>query len=168
MDAFAVAVAGSVVIGKVNGRQIFRFAFHFGLFQALMPILGWFAGSTARNYIEAWDHWIAFVLLAAIGAKAIYESLKSNGNGKMNGDPTRGMSLVLYSIATSIDALAVGVSLALLGTEIFYPAIIIGVITAIVTTIGMVFGSSIGKILGRADRNYWRGYSYRYWNKDTS
>jgi manganese efflux pump family protein len=149
MDAFAVAVAGSITIGRITGRQIFRFAFHFGLFQAMMPVLGWFAGRSARHYIEDVDHWIAFALLAIIGGKAIRDALISDDEKANRSDPTKGMSLIMFSVATSIDALAVGLSLAIVGTEIFYPALIIGVVTAAVTVVGMTFGSRLGRRFGK-------------------
>ncbi len=148
MDAFAVAVAGSVALGRITGRQVFRFAFHFGLFQALMPIIGWLAGRTAAGFIQSWDHWIAFALLLLIGGKAIHEALKGGEDQSERSDPTRGLSLIMYSVATSIDALAVGLSMALIGTEIIMPAIIIGIITASLTTVGMVFGSRLGTKFG--------------------
>ncbi|UCD94509.1 MAG: manganese efflux pump, partial [Candidatus Zixiibacteriota bacterium] len=98
MDAFAVAIASSVLIGKVTKRQIFRFSFHFGLFQAMMPVLGWLAGRTVQQYIKNWDHWIAFGLLAFIGVKAIYEALiDKKDTRRARNDPSKGMSLVILS-----------------------------------------------------------------------
>ena len=149
MDAFAVAVACSLTMGKVSKRQIFRFAFHFGLFQAMMPVLGWSAGRMVYQYIAAMDHWIAFGLLAFVGGKAIYQALCGDKEQLWKGDPTRGISLVIFSIATSIDALAVGLSLSVLDVKIWYPALIIGIITAVMTTIGMLLGCRIGARFGK-------------------
>jgi manganese efflux pump family protein len=152
MDAFAVAVAGSIAIGRVSRRQIFRFSFHFGLFQALMPALGWLAGSSAEQYISGWDHWIAFLLLGFVGGKALVGALhdgKAEVGEKAKGDPTRGWSLVLFSVATSIDALAVGIALAAVNVTIWIPAAIIGVVTASLTMVGMLLGGRIGIRFGK-------------------
>ncbi len=149
MDAFSIAVACSIVLGKVSSRQVFRIAFHFGLFQGLMPILGWTAGLATRSKIEAWDHWIAFALLAGIGGKALYESLHEQEEPRNDKDPTRGMTLVLFSLATSIDALAAGVSLAAIRVEIWEPALIIGLITSGLCVLGMLLGSRLGALVGR-------------------
>jgi putative Mn2+ efflux pump MntP len=149
MDAFAVAISASAIIGKITGRHIFRLGFHFGLFQAMMPVIGWLAGSRIQKYIAPIDHWIAFGLLAFIGIKAIYGALQREIEEKPVGDPSRGMSLVMLSVATSIDALAVGLSFAMLEINIWYPALIIGVITGAITIIGMVIGSSLGSRFGK-------------------
>jgi len=150
MDAFAVAIGSGVVIGKITGRQIFRLGFHFGLFQAFMPVLGWLAGRSIQSYIERWDHWIAFILLVIIGGKAIYSAIKrDDSEHSMESDPSRGMSLVMLSVATSIDALAVGLSFAVLAMDIWYPCLIIGVITAALTVLGMFLGSRLGARFGR-------------------
>jgi manganese efflux pump family protein len=150
MDALSVAMAVSVRLRGVSRRQIFRLAYHFGLFQAMMPVIGWAAGRTFEAYIEAWDHWIAFGLLAGIGGKALFEALHGGPDTASSPvDPTRGLSLVILSIATSIDALAVGISFAVLQVNIWYPAAVIGVITATLTGLGMVFGSRLGERFGK-------------------
>jgi len=149
MDAFAVAVACSIALSKVSARQVFRFAFHFGLFQALMPLIGWLAGQGAHKYISRWDHWLAFGLLTFVGVKAINDSRKDRGEKLDTKDPTRGFTLVILSVATSIDALAVGISLSALKVGIIQPAIIIGCITGILTTFGMLGGSRIGSRFGK-------------------
>lgn len=152
MDAFAVAVAGSTAIGRVNRRQVFRFSFHFGLFQALMPTIGWFAGISAEQYIREWDHWVAFLLLCFVGGRALRGALRSRDAGndtEARGDPTRGWSLVMFSVATSIDALAVGIALAAVNVTIWVPAAIIGVVTAGLTMLGMLLGSRIGMRFGK-------------------
>ncbi|MBN2309874.1 MAG: manganese efflux pump [Candidatus Hydrogenedentes bacterium] len=150
MDAFAVAVATSISLRGVSPRQVFRFAFHFGLFQAFMPVIGWAAGRTVADLIRDWDHWIAFGLLAFVGVKAIREALRDTGEGEAaRSDPTRGWSLVAFSVATSIDALAVGLTFAMLDVRIWYPCVLIGLITAALTTVGMLFGARLGARLGR-------------------
>lgn len=118
MDAFAVAIVSSVIIGQVTRRHIFRLAFHFGLFQAMMPIIGWLAGRSIQHYIYLWDHWVAFGLLLFIGIKAIYDALTESQISNRRDDPSRGLSLVVLSVATSIDALAVGLSFAMLDVDI--------------------------------------------------
>jgi putative Mn2+ efflux pump MntP len=147
MDATAVAVATSISLGRVSRRQVFRFAFHFGFFQAVMPIVGWLAGRGFYSHIRQWDHWIAFGLLALIGFKAIYDAWKGEDPTSRR-DPTRGWSLVLLSVATSIDALAVGLSLVALGVSIWYPSLIIGLVTALMTMLGMLLGARLGTRLG--------------------
>ncbi len=150
MDAFAVAIASSIAMGDITRRQIFRFAFHFGLFQALMPILGWMAGRTVHAWIRDWDHWIAFGLLSWVGLKAIREALKEETHAnEERADPTRGMSLVMLSTAVSIDALAVGLSFAMLDVQIWTPCIIIGIITGGFTVVGMTIGSRLGSRFGK-------------------
>jgi putative Mn2+ efflux pump MntP len=149
MDAFAVALSGGFSAGKVTKRQTLRLAFHFGLFQFFMPILGWAAGLTVQNLIQAYDHWVAFALLAGIGGKMVYESFRQEKNEGRKPDITRGASLVLLSLATSIDALAVGLSLSLLRVRILYPSTVIGVVCFALTALGFAFGSRLGRLLGR-------------------
>ena len=151
MDTFAVAIATSVTLRRVTGRQVFRFAFHFGLFQAMMPLLGWLAGTRVAGYIADWDHWIAFGLLAFVGGKAIYAAFEGQEEDEQSvkADPTRGWSLVILSVATSIDAFAVGLSFAMLDVAIWYPIAIIGVITAAITTVGMFLGARVGTRFGQ-------------------
>ena len=145
MDAFAVALSTGMVLPKLTGRHLFRFAFHFGLFQALMPLLGWLAGHKLRAAIEAYDHWIAFTLLAVIGARMCYGALNKDEDNADIKDPTRGWSLIILSIATSIDALAIGLTLAMLGGPIVLPALIIGVVCSSLTLAGMYLGRKISE-----------------------
>jgi putative Mn2+ efflux pump MntP len=147
MDATAVAVATSISLGRVDRRQVFRFAFHFGFFQAVMPIVGWLTGRGLHSHIRQWDHWVAFGLLALIGFKAIKDAWRSEDDVSHR-DPTRGWSLVILSLATSIDALAVGLSLVVLGISIWYPCVIIGLVTAVMTTLGMLAGARLGSKTG--------------------
>lgn len=148
MDAFAVCL-GAGALPCTNGhRPAFRLAFHFGLFQFLMPILGWLAGLTVVNLIAGFDHWLAFGLLAFVGARMIRSGV--NPNGEMNAqDMSRGWTLVMLSIAVSIDALAIGLSLALLGVSIWLPAIVIGVVTGIISWAGVRIGVQLGKQFGK-------------------
>ena len=151
MDAFAVAVATGIVLGTVSGRQTFRLAFHFGLFQFLMPVVGYLAGMTVEGYIKGYAHWLAFVLLGYIGGKMVYEGGWGGGEeGNGGKDPTKGMSLVVLSVATSIDALAVGISLGVLHNEgIVYPGIVIGIVACVFTAAGLHLGKRLGVVFGR-------------------
>ncbi len=147
MDAFAVAIAAGIVLPKLSFRPVFRLAWHFGFFQFMMPIIGFAAGRTIHHLLSAVDHWIAFALLVFIGVKMIYESF-GHEPGRNIKDPTRGWSLVILSLATSIDALAVGLSMALLGVNIWTPAAIIGIVAAIMTIIGLLLGRRLGTKFG--------------------
>jgi len=149
MDAFSVAAASSVQLRRLTGRHVFRFAFHFGLFQAFMPLLGWLAGRTVVRWVSTWDHWLAFALLAFVGGKAIVEGLRDDPDPTASGrDPTRGWSLVLLSVATSIDAFAVGLSFAVLGVSLWLPVVVIGLVTALLTVVGMGLGRRLGARFG--------------------
>lgn len=149
MDALAVAIAIGVMLPEPSFRQFFRLSFHFGLFQFLMPIIGWLAGTTFSSHIQAFDHWIAFGLLAVIGSRMIWDSFSNDSANAVAKDPTRKMSLIVLSTATSIDALAVGLSLAVLKVSILYPCVVIGVVAAIMTIFGMFFGSRLGRRFGK-------------------
>jgi manganese efflux pump family protein len=147
MDAFAVAVVAGASLDALTARRVFRLAFHFGLFQAMMPILGWLAGSTIHDRISAFDHWVAFGLLALIGVRMIIGAWREESHHR-KADPTTGWHMVLLSVATSVDALAVGLSLAVLGNAIAIPSLVIGVITAGMTAAGMKLGRRIGEQWG--------------------
>jgi putative Mn2+ efflux pump MntP len=150
MDAFAVSVAAGVTLRQVSGRQTFRLAWHFGLFQSLMPILGWTAGLTVQEFIAAFDHWVAFGLLLLIGGKMILGAIRNGEDDVKSTEPTRGWSLVTLSIATSIDALAVGLSLAMLRLSVWFPALVIGLVAGVFTAGGIHLGGYVGRRLGLA------------------
>jgi putative Mn2+ efflux pump MntP len=143
MDAFAVAIASGVALKCVTPRQTLRMSWHFGLFQAVMPVLGWFGGLAVRDYFLRFGHWIAFFLLLYIGGHMLWEGLKHDEDTVCQ-DPTCGSRLIMLSIATSIDALAVGFTLAMLGVSIWFPAAVIGVVALAFTAVGL----HLGKILG--------------------
>jgi len=144
MDAFAVSIAVGVALKTVTPRQTTRLAWHFGFFQFAMPVIGWGAGSTVRSFIESYDHWIAFILLLFVGGNMLREAFKAQEVAPRENDPTKGMSLVLLSVATSIDALAVGLSFSLLNISIWFPALIIGLVAALCTGVGIHIGKRIG------------------------
>jgi putative Mn2+ efflux pump MntP len=147
MDAFAVSLGSGVKIGP-GPRPVFRIAFHFGLFQALLPIIGWFFGNTIEPYVKGVDHWVAFGLLAFVGFRMVRSGL-SKKEEESSKDPSRGMTMVMLSIAVSIDALAIGVSLAFLGVTIWTPALIIGLMTSALSLIGLRVGNGFGKRYGK-------------------
>jgi putative Mn2+ efflux pump MntP len=150
MDALAVAIATGIVLGRVSGRQTFRLSWHFGLFQFLMPVIGWLAGLSVEAYLSGYGPWLAFVLLGFIGGKMIREALRGPGDERTAAsDPTRGISLVLLSLATSVDALAAGLSLGVLRIRIWYPAVVIGIVAGLLTAIGMHVGAPLGNRFGR-------------------
>lgn len=144
MDAFAVAIAAGVTLKHISFRQNFRLAWHFGLFQALMPIIGWSAGMSIRSAIEAFDHWIAFGLLVFVAQGMLREAFKKESGETDRKDPTRGVTMVMLSVATSIDALAVGLSLAIIDVSIWTPALIIGIVAGGFTTLGLHLGKALG------------------------
>ena len=143
MDAFAVSICKGLALQKVNIRHSLIAGAWFGGFQALMPMAGYFLGSQFADYITAYDHWIAFVLLAAIGANMVREALTGGDDDGANASLAFGAMLVL-AVATSIDALAVGVSFAFLGVNIFAAAAFIGVTTFIFSAVGVKIGSVFG------------------------
>jgi putative Mn2+ efflux pump MntP len=147
-DAFAISVCAGAMGATRGTRSMVRLSFHFGLFQFVMPILGWLAGLTIESYVEKFDHWIAFLLLSWVAVRMIKTS-KDEDTPLLKNDPSRGKNLVILSIATSIDALAVGVSLALVKVSILYPAVIIGIITGVTSFLGILLGKKFSESLGR-------------------
>lgn len=149
MDCFAVSL-GVGTAGTVTGtRPTFRLFFHFGLFQGAMTLLGWLAGKTVVGYIASIDHWIAFVLLAFVGIRMIRGGLSKESDEPSIPDPSRGMTLVMLSIATSIDALAVGLSLALLDVNVLWSALLIGLVSAALSLVGLNLGNQLGMRFGK-------------------
>ena len=150
MDCFAVSIGMSCGATRLTGRQTLRVASSFGFFQFAMPVAGWFAGENVLRTIERLDHWVAFGLLAFVGLKMIRESFASSLDRDTNPvDRTTGWPLFILSIATSIDALAVGLSLAVLRTNIFLPAAIIGVVSFSLTVVGAKLGPLVGRAVGK-------------------
>lgn len=148
MDAFAVALASGCAIREVRLRQYVRVSAAFGFFQFFMPVLGWFLGQSVHHFIEAWDHWLAFVLLAWIGGNMLRSGIgglrKNEPVSCPQSDPTAGWNLLLLAVATSIDALAVGVSFAFLSVNIGAAVSFIGVITFALSMVGVKVGSLFG------------------------
>lgn len=149
MDASAVALAASIKLCRATWPQTLRLAAAFGLFQGLMPILGWMAGRSVARYIEAWDHWVAFALLALVGGHMFWESFQNEDNAPRAADPTRGWTLWGLAVATSIDALAVGLSFSLLDSSIWIASLVIGLVTALLTALSARLGCRLGLAFGR-------------------
>lgn len=148
MDCFAVSLGIGTGAAKKTPRSIFRLAFHFGIFQGGMALIGWLAGSRIVNFISSFDHWVAFALLAWVGGRMIWESF-STEEKKESADPTRGHMLVILSLATSIDALAVGLSLAMMDGSMTGAILIIGVVSFLLSVAGNLLGNRLGEKFGR-------------------
>lgn len=150
MDAFAVSITKGITLNKINKQVAFKIAFFFGLFQGVMPFIGWFLGIRFESYIKSIDHWIAFFLLSFIGIKMILDAKEVdndvlNTNEKYNSlYSINNKELIILSIATSIDALAVGISFAFLNIDIVPICLSIGIITFLVCFIGVIIGKKIG------------------------
>jgi putative Mn2+ efflux pump MntP len=150
MDALAVSVGLSVLPGGLKKIQSLRLAAFFGFFQFLMPLVGWWASQWFLKYIRGVDHWVAFGLLLLIGGKMVVESFRHGGlTIKKPGDPTKGVTLILLSVATSVDAFAVGLSFAAIQQKILYPSIIIGATAFTITLAGTWLGATIGRVAGK-------------------
>lgn len=140
MDAFAVSVVSGCFYKELKIAHVFRMAFFFGAFQAFMPLIGYAAGQTVADYITHVDHWVAFGLLAGIGGKMIYEGTKFEQVEKKAQDPASLMVVLVLSLATSIDALAVGITLSLVTHSIVAAVTAIGLITFALSYAGVEFG----------------------------
>lgn len=147
MDCFAVALSNGINSTYRRNTNAIKMATFFGMFQAIMPLLGWSAGLNMANLISGVDHWIAFGLLALIGCRMVVESKKKDSTKSTN-SPNLYVLLAL-SVATSIDALAVGLSFAFLKTSIFLPTIIIGTLAFLLSLLGILVGNKFGRLFGR-------------------
>lgn len=152
MDATAVAAARGLATPKILPRHVFIVAGFFGGFQALMPLVGWLLGSRIGPLVQAWDHWIAFVLLAAIGGKMLWEARgsKDDDDEAAPAGDLYGMKVMLVlAVATSIDALAVGVTLPMLDAPLLLSLVTIGLTTAVLSALGLFAGRKFGALLGK-------------------
>lgn len=143
-DAFAVALGKGLHLRRLTRRDALSLSLAFGLFQALMPVVGWLLATGFRERITEWDHWIAFGLLGLIGGKMIHEALTSGSDDEPDAEGIGVRELLLLSFATSIDALAVGISFAFLDVAIGPAAVLIGVVTAAVSLAGVLIGHRAG------------------------
>jgi manganese efflux pump family protein len=151
-DCFAVALGGSMSIRKLRYRQVLRTGVAFGLAQTLMPVIGWLVGRTIIDYVAGYDHWIAFALLAFIGGRMIWEAFHEKDERKEGADISRGWLLLTLAVATSIDALAVGLSFAFLEINILWASLLIGIVAFLITHLGFFIGRKAGVLLGKRAR----------------
>lgn len=150
MDAFAVAICKGLAMRKITLKKALIVGLYFGIFQAGMPLLGYFLGSFFEHLVTSIDHWIAFILLSAIGAKMIHEALSCTTEA--GDDSLSFKTMIVLAIATSIDALAVGITLAFLQVNIYYAVTFIGFITFALSTAGVKIGNIFGaKFKSRAE-----------------
>lgn len=153
MDAFAVSISYGCSASRVPLKHTSMIAFAFGGFQAIMPVLGWYCGTFFADYIKTYDHWIAFILLTYVGAKMIIEGIKGMKDEENSCSAEHFImdyrKLFILAVATSIDALAVGLSLSLLGVEIFYPSAVIGLTTFAFSFSGVRMGCRLKDIFGK-------------------
>jgi len=148
MDSFAVSISNGLTIKNLELKKSILIATSLALFQALMPLLGWYLGSNIEQYIKEIDHWIAFSLLSFIGIKMIYESRMEQADETKNSISFK--TIIIQSIATSIDAFAVGISFAVLVSDIVLPIIIIGITTFVFSFVGLKIGKILGNKLGNS------------------
>ena len=148
MDSFAVSISNGLTIKNISLSRSLIIAFSLAFFQALMPLLGWLAGNGIEAYIQQIDHWVAFILLTFIGGKMLYEGFQKEE--EKEDFKLSNITLIGQSIATSIDAFAVGISFAVLDYEITLPVIIIGLVTFIFSILGLSLGKLFGKKLGKS------------------
>ena len=149
MDAMAVSISAGIASNKPKISNVIKLALFFGFFQFLMPVIGYYLGRTVSEYIERFDHWVAFALLVFIGAKMLIEAIKNKDDDSPAGDPYKTKTLFIMAIATSIDALAVGVSFALTNVHIFSSAAVIGVVTFMLSALGVFIGRKVGSLFSK-------------------
>ena len=149
-DAFAAAIGKGSVLAKPRWSEALKIGLIFGVIEAITPAVGWALGSAAAGYVEAWDHWIAFVLLLVLGGRMVLGAIRTAGNSEMSKPASQSFWLLAATgFATSIDAMAVGVGLAFLDVNIVTVALAIGFATFVMVTIGVMLGRVLGSITGR-------------------
>lgn len=154
MDATAVSAARGLVVPELRARHVLLVSVYFGGFQALMPLLGWIVGASVGPLVQAWDHWVAFVLLGAIGGKMLWDAWGAEGETEPGDDTPRadpfGAKVMLaLALATSIDAFAVGVTLPMLRAPLALSIATIGITTALLSALGLLAGRRFGALLGK-------------------
>jgi putative Mn2+ efflux pump MntP len=147
-DCFAVALGSSPQIKRHFRRQLLRISLSFGIFQGIMPAIGWLAGKTVVEYIQSFDHWLAFVLLAFVGGRMIWESFRP-AEERSGRDITHWSILIVLSVATSIDALAMGLSFAFLEVSIVPACVTIALVSLVATATGLILGRQAHRLIGR-------------------
>ena len=148
-DAFAVAIGKGAAITKPTLRQALRIGVIFGVIEGLTPLVGWAIGRAAADYVEHWDHWIAFTMLLVLGLKMIHEGFTDAGPDDAPATEQSFWLLAVTGFATSIDAMAVGASLAFIDANIYVTAAAIGLCTLLMVTIGVLLGRMLGTVIGK-------------------
>ncbi|HZG18531.1 MAG TPA: manganese efflux pump MntP [Herbaspirillum sp.] len=148
-DAFAAAIGKGAAMQKPRFLQALRIGLLFGVIEAITPLIGWFAGSVATKWVSEWDHWIAFTLLLVLGARMIREGLSEDDEADAAPQKQSVVMLALTAVATSIDAMAVGVGLAFIDVNILEAALLIGLATTTMVTIGVMVGRVLGHLIGK-------------------
>lgn len=143
MDAFAISIGKGLSMKKMNWKKAIIVGVYFGIFQGLMPIIGYYLGYSFENLVSQIDHWIAFFLLGAIGSNMIREAFKNDEEDRNDSVAFRVM--IVLAIATSIDALTIGITFAFLNVDIFTSALIIGITTLLISIFGVQIGNKFGK-----------------------
>lgn len=149
LDAFAVTIGIGTSLHGLNWRASLRLAFHFGFFQFIMPILGFAVGERIISLVRDFDHWIAFLILGFVGSRMVISALKNGQARPLNEDRTKGMALIFLSVATSLDALAVGLTLPALRIPILFGASVIGVVAFNLTLLAAVLSRYLGRLAGK-------------------
>lgn len=145
MDAFAVSITNGAIVRELQLRHAIRMAFFFGLFQAMMPLVGWSLGQIFYTWVSTFGHWIAFGLLVFVGGKMIYEALQDE-ECSLDNNCMSIQNVLILSVATSIDAMAVGISFSLLHLTIWFPIVVIGSVTFVLSLIGAYIGDRLGTL----------------------
>lgn len=149
-DAFAAAVGKGAAMARPRFTQALRVGLIFGVIEGVTPVIGWLLGRSASRYVEAWDHWIAFGLLAALGLHMVYNALQPESAAPTCATKAHGfVGLALTGVSTSIDALAVGIGLAFVNTSIAVVALVIGLCTFTMVTLGVMLGRVLGSVVGK-------------------
>lgn len=148
-DAFAAAVGKGAALKKPHLKEALRTGLIFGVIEGITPIIGWVLGQAAASYVESWDHWIAFGLLAILGSHMVLKSFSKDADEAQKPNQHTFWGLAVTGFATSIDAMAVGASLAFLDADIFSTAAAIGFATFVMVTIGVMVGRGLGAIAGK-------------------
>ena len=149
LDAFAVSVSSGIAIPGFGWKQAVKMGLWFGAFQFAMPLAGWLLGSSVSGYIEAVDHWVAFGLLALIGGRMAWGAIRGGGDEEEAPADLSAKRLCLLAIATSIDALAVGVSMAFMSVPVLLSAVVIGVVAFVLSVVGGLAGKRLGALFQR-------------------
>lgn len=147
-DAFSVAIGKGASLKNPRFSEALRMGLIFGIIEGITPIIGWLVGNSAASYVEAWDHWIAFILLVALGLHMLYEGLKSDDKKTEPAPRYSFFKTALTALGTSIDAMAVGISLAFIEVNILLAAGLIGLATTIMVTLGIMLGKVVGSLFG--------------------